>query len=141
MRKRRTNRLYDQRTVWPMRRETSVTPELGGYAVPSELNEVTSQRITLLSADALSRPLPSGVNNQTRGIVDISVQAHHQFLCAAIPHTNLLGTTPRCNVPSIWTESNGPRIEFEIGYKLIILEDPSRSLHILTVLPEQVATH
>jgi len=92
MRKKGTNRLYDQHTVWPKRRETSVTPELGGSAVPSELSEITSQRITLLSHDALSRPLPSGVNTrlETRSACppklasNFSVRLFHIKICWAL---------------------------------------------------------
>ena len=54
----------DQRTAWPMKREISIMPEIGGSAIPREVSVEMSQCITCLSHDPLSRPLPSGVNTR-----------------------------------------------------------------------------
>ena len=128
-----------EHTVWPKGRELSTIPEIGGLAIPRGLSEEISQCITRLSHDALSRPLPSGVNAR---LATRSVCPRH--LATNFPvRTFHISTSPGLHPDAMYRPSRLHRTDQGYNSKVFrTLEDPSRSLHILTVLSnEQVTMH
>ena len=140
-------RVNNRRTVCPTKREISVRPPVESRVEmtsfwpsplsPWVLSQETSQSITILSHDAVSKPLPSGVKTTFPHKTVMSTMLSHTF---AHPHIQyrywaLRNMPPWCKISSIVTESNAPR---KSTFSLLkTLENPSRSLRITMVRSEQ----
>lgn len=130
--------INDQRTVWPSRLEIFTTSELNESDIPSNPSEPTSQSITRSSHDALSRPLSSGVNTK----LEISSQCPCHLATNFPVRVFQTSICPMMHPDAMDRPSILNRTDHGSNLSPVrTLENPSRSLHILTVSScEQVAT-